>query len=154
MDLRNERGFTLVEVLIAVAILGIALLALMSMLSRGSLNVYAGGGQSKATGYARQMVEQLRNQPLAAPCNPPPPLPAGSCFPPPNGADNPERGIILPTCFPPPPQGDICRTWTVAPVGATVAPNRLWRITVTVAVAQNSQLVGGQNITIETMRAE
>lgn len=138
MDLRNERGFTLVEVLVAVAVLGIALVALMAMLSRGSLNVYAGGGQSKATAYARQLVEQLRNQPITAPCNPPAPL--AGCFPPANGADNPERGIA--------------RTWTVAQVGATATPNRLWRITVTVTVAQSAQITGGQNITIETMRAE
>ena len=138
MGTRDARGFTLVEVLIAIAILVIALLALLGLLSQGSLNVYIGGGESKATAYARQLAEQLRNQPLAAPCNPPAPL--AGCFPPANGADNPEGGIT--------------RTWTVAPVGATVTPNRLWRITVTVAVAQNSQLVGGQNITIETMRAE
>ncbi len=138
MDPRKERGFTLVEVLVAVAVLAIALVALMAMLSRGSLNIYAGGGQSKATAYARQLVEQLRNQPIVAPCNPPAPL--AGCFPPANGNDNPESGIA--------------RTWTVAQVGATATPNRLWRITVTVTVAQSAQMTGGQNITIETMRAE
>ena len=131
----DERGFTLIEVLVAISILVIALLALMSMLSRGSLNVAVGGGQSKATAFARQMVEQLRNQPVTVPCF------AAGCA---NQTDNPEAGIT--------------RTWTVAcvsfcPPGSPTG-NRLWRITVTVAATQSSQLAGSQNITIETMRAE
>ncbi len=135
MDLRNERGFTLVEVLVAIGVLAIALVALMAMLSRGSLNVYVGGGQSKATAYARQMVEQLRNQPVTVPCF----AVVAGCA---NQTDIPEGGIA--------------RTWTVAQVNPAVytAPNRLWRITVTVTVAQSAQMTGGQNITIETMRAE
>lgn len=124
---RSEEGFTLVEVLLAVAIVVIALTALLGMLSAGSMNVYVGGGQSKATAYARQQIELLRNVPVAAPA-------FG------NGNDTPEPGIA--------------RTWTVAPVGATVTPNRLWRITVTVSAAQSSQLAGTQNITLETMRSE
>ena len=48
----------------AIAILAVGLLAVLGMLSSGSVNVYAGGGQSKATAYARQQVEQLRNQPF------------------------------------------------------------------------------------------
>ena len=133
--LRDERGFSLVEVLVAMGVLTVALAALMAMLSRGSLNVYVGGGQSKATAFARQLVEQLRNQPI---CNPP--LTPPPCFQPGNGTDTPEAGIT--------------RTWQVAQVGGTGAPNRLWRITVTVTAAQSSQQVGGQSLTIETMRAE
>lgn len=135
----NDRGFTLAEVLVAIAILAIALLALLGMLSRGSVNVYVGGGQSKATAYARQLLEQLKTQPLGPPpCNSPAPL--AGCFPPANGADTPESGIN--------------RQWQITQAPGTVAPNRLWNIIVIVAVAQNSQQVGGQNITLQTMRAE
>lgn len=121
----NERGFTLVEVLIAIVILTIGLLALQAMLSRGALNVTVGGGQSTATAFARQQVEQLRNQPFN-------PGPAA-------GADTPVPGVN--------------RNWTIAPVAGTAAPNRLARITVTVT-ANQSQGVGSQSITVETMRAE
>ena len=138
MGTRDARGFTLIEVLIAVAILVVALLAFLGLLSQGSLNVYLGGGQSKATSYARQMAEQLRNQPINPPCNPPAPL--AGCFGPTNGTDIPEVGIT--------------RAWTVAAVGATVSPNRLWRITVTLNVRQSGATVGTQSITVETMRAE
>ena len=128
---------TLIEVLVAMSIITIALLALLSMLSSGSLSVAAGGGESKATAYARQQVEQLRNQllcaPATGPANPPP------CFPT-NGTDNPEPGLT--------------RTWTITPSGVTVAPNRLWNMTVTVASTQASQTASSQNVTIQTMRAE
>ncbi len=49
----NDRGFTLAEVLIAIAILGIALVALMAALPSGALTVSVGGGQTKATEFAR-----------------------------------------------------------------------------------------------------
>ncbi len=146
---RDDRGFTLTEVLVAIAILAVALVALLSMLSRGSLNVYAGGGQSKATAYARQLMEQLRNHPMNPPCNPPAPVPPmqgyvafTACFPalPANGNDIPENGIN--------------RQWQIAQVPGTAAPNSLWTISVTVAAFQNSQAVGGQNITLQTMRAQ
>ena len=114
-----------------------ALLALLSMLSSGSLRVAAGGGESKATGYARQQVEQLRNQLLCAPFTGPPNPPP--CFPT-NGADTLDNVWT--------------RTWTITPSGVTVAPNRLWNITVTVASTQASQTAASQNITIQTMRAE
>jgi len=138
MGTRDTRGFSLVEVLIAMAILTVALVALLGLLSQSSMNVYFGAGESKATSYARQIVEQLKNQPINPPCTPQAPL--AGCFGPTNGADIPEVGIA--------------RTWTVAAVGATVAPNRLWRITVRVNVNQSGATVGTQGITIETMRAE
>ena len=126
----DSRGFTLIEVLLAVAIITIALLALLSMLSAGSVNVYAGGGQSKATAFARQQIEFLRNVPVNDPR-----------FAPGNDPVNvPERGIT--------------RRWTVVQTGPTVAPNRLWTITVTVTATQTSTLVGSQNITLWTMRSE
>lgn len=131
MGTRDARGFTLIEVLIAVAILVVALLALLGLLSQGSLSVYLGGGESKATSYARQQVELLRNRPLTDACF------AAGCN---NITDTPETGIT--------------RTWTVAAVGATVSPNRLWRITVTVNVRQSGATIGTQSITVETMRAE
>lgn len=138
MRMRNAVGFTLIEVLIALVILTVGLVALPALLSRSLLNVYFGGEESKATSYARQIVEQLKNQPINLPCNPPAPL--VGCFPPPNGGDTPEAGIA--------------RTWTVAQVGATTAPNRLWQITVTVDANQSGPAVGTRHIEIQTMRAE
>lgn len=134
--MRDALGFTLIEVLIALAILTVALVALPGLLSQGFLNVYFGGGESKAASFGRQQIEQLRNWPINPPC------PVGGCFPPPpgNGTDNPEAGIT--------------RTWTVAQVGPTIAPNRLWRIIVTVDVNQSGATVGTRRIAIETMRAE
>src|SRR3989441_5080005 len=58
----NDRGMTLPEVVIAVAILTIGLLAVVGMLSSGFSNVVIGGGESKATSYARQKLEELKNR--------------------------------------------------------------------------------------------
>lgn len=138
MRKRDTLGFTLIEVLVALVILTVALVALPGLLSQSLLNVYFGGGESKATSYARGLAEQLKNQPINAPCTPPAPL--VGCFGPGNGADVPEAGIT--------------RTWAVAAVGATATPNRLWRITVTVNANQSGATVGTRRIAIETMRGE
>ena len=122
----DDRGLTLVEVLLAVAFLAVSLVALLTMLTHGSVNVAAGGGQSKATAYARQKVEELKNQPFA-------PGPTA-------GVDTPEGGIT--------------RSWTITPTGATVAPNRLATIQVIVRVDRATAVLGAQNITLTTMRAE
>jgi Tfp pilus assembly protein PilV len=122
----GQAGMSLIEVLLAVAFLAIALVALLSMLTQGSVSVVAGGGQSKATAYARQMMEQLRNQSFTVG--------------PVNGTDTPEAGIT--------------RAWSVAQAGATVAPNRLATIQVTVQVNRATGTLGAQNITLTTMRAE
>jgi hypothetical protein len=96
------------------------------MLTHGSVNVVAGGGQSKATAYARQMMEQLKNQPFVTG--------------PASGTDLPEAGIT--------------RSWTITPTGATTAPNRLATIQVVVRVDRATGTLGAQNITLTTMRAE
>jgi prepilin-type N-terminal cleavage/methylation domain-containing protein len=120
----DNRGMTLPEVLIAVAILTVGLLAVVSMLSAGFSNVIVGGGQSKATSYGRQKVEELRNQPFVATLA--------------QQTDAPETGVT--------------RTWQIAQVGATATPNRLARITVVVTWTGGS--TGGQQVTLETMRSE
>jgi prepilin-type N-terminal cleavage/methylation domain-containing protein len=120
----DAKGMTLPEVLIAIAILTIGLLAVVSMLSSGFSDVVVSGGQSKATSYARQKVEELRNQPFVVTLA--------------QQTDTPETGVT--------------RTWQIAQVGATATPNRLARITVTVTWTGGS--TGGQQVILETMRSE
>jgi Tfp pilus assembly protein PilV len=128
MPMRStESGMTLMEVLIAISFIAIALLALLGMLSTGYNSVAAGGSVSKATDYDRQQMEFLKNVGVADPRFA-------------NGNDTPETGVA--------------RNWTVAPVGATVAPNRLWRLTVTTTVTQTGRTTGSPGLTLETMRAE
>jgi len=122
----NQSGMTLIEVMLAVTFLAVSLVALLSMLAQGSVSVVAGGGQSKATAFARQMMEQLRNQPFV-------PGPT-------NGTDTPEPGIS--------------RSWSITPTGPTVPPNRLATIQVIVRVDRATATLGAQNITLTTMRAE
>ena len=123
---RCQAGMTLVEVLLAVTFLAISLVALLSLLTQGSISVGAGGSQSKATAFARQMMEQLKNQPFV-------PGPT-------NGADTPEPGIT--------------RSWSVTPSGLFPPPNRLVSIQVVVRVDRATGTLGAQNITLTTMRAE
>lgn len=123
----SQSGMTLMEVLIAIAFIAIALLALLAMLSNGYNSVAAGGSVSKATDYARQEMEFLKSVPVT-----------DARFA--NGNDTPEARVT--------------RSWTIAPVGATVTPNRLWRLTVTTIASQTGQAVGSPGISLETMRAE
>lgn len=89
----------------ASAILAIGLVALLSAFPIGYVDVNVSGGQSKATAYAQQMLEQLKNQPFT-----PGPL---------NQTDTPEPGYT--------------RTWAITQEPGTNTPNRLARIQVTVA---------------------
>jgi len=136
----DHQGMSLIEVLIAAAILAVGLLALVSAFPIGYVDVTASGGQSRATSYAQSMMEQLKNQPFPA------------AFPV-NGADVPDitPGVddvqytrtwnicLIDLCPPPPPPGL-----------PTVAPNRVARVRVTV------QWGGGrpQTVILESMRAE
>lgn len=59
MRRRNEAGFNLVELLIAIAVLGIILLAVLGLFSMGQRNVYAGRQASKAITLGNQVLEDL-----------------------------------------------------------------------------------------------
>jgi len=89
-SLRNDRGITLAEVLIAAAILSIGLAALMAVVPVASYAVQDGSQTSTATFLAQQRLEQVRNgvwndegidciglSPNAT--SPPAPSPAGTC---------------------------------------------------------------------------
>jgi len=127
MRTRPTSGFTLVEVMVAIAFIAVALLGLLAMLSTGYNSVAAGGAASKATDYGRQQIEFLKNVAVN-----------DARFA--NGNDTPETGVT--------------RTWTVAQVGLTATPNRLWRITVSTVVRQNGTAAGAPGLVLETMRAE
>jgi prepilin-type N-terminal cleavage/methylation domain-containing protein len=88
-SLRNDRGITLAEVLIAAAILSIGLAALMSVVPVASYGVQDGNQTSTATFLAQQRLEQVRNATwdAAGDCvglspnatSPPAPSPGGTC---------------------------------------------------------------------------
>jgi prepilin-type N-terminal cleavage/methylation domain-containing protein len=108
---RDHQGLTLIEVMIAAAILAVGLLAFLSAFPIGYVDVNVSGGQSKATAYAQQMLEQLKNQTFN-----PGPL---------NQTDTPEPGYT--------------RTWTITQELGTNPPNRLARIQVTVVWTQGDR---------------
>jgi prepilin-type N-terminal cleavage/methylation domain-containing protein len=57
----NERGFTLVEILIAVAVIGVGLMALSSAIPIAAYGIQEGNQFSTATFLANQRLEQVRN---------------------------------------------------------------------------------------------
>ena len=85
----NERGITLAEVLVAAAILGLGLVALMSVVPVATYAVQDGNQTSTATFLAQQRLEEVRNAAWtnASDCvgvsadasSAPAPSPAGTC---------------------------------------------------------------------------
>jgi prepilin-type N-terminal cleavage/methylation domain-containing protein len=73
---RNEAGMTLVEILIAMAILGVGLSALASAIPLSTYGIQEGNQTTTATFLANQRLEEVRNARWAgtAAC----PVPAGS----------------------------------------------------------------------------
>jgi len=63
----SQEGFGLVEVLVAVAILGMTLVALLAALSTGAIGVATKDEQVTAANLARSQLEYTRDQPYAAP---------------------------------------------------------------------------------------
>jgi prepilin-type N-terminal cleavage/methylation domain-containing protein len=56
---RQERGYSLVEILIAIAILGTVLLSIMSLFLFGRRNVYSGRQMTRATSVSTHVMEDL-----------------------------------------------------------------------------------------------
>lgn len=62
----NERGLSLVEILVAIAIIGIGLVGLAVVVPVASYGVQEGNQLSTATFLAEQRLEEVRNAPWAA----------------------------------------------------------------------------------------
>jgi prepilin-type N-terminal cleavage/methylation domain-containing protein len=58
----NSRGFTMIEVLIAIAILGIISIGFLSALATSSLSVALGDERTVAESLARRQIEYVKNQ--------------------------------------------------------------------------------------------
>lgn len=55
----NKRGFTLLEVMIAIAILGVALTVILQLFAQGLDSAKRSGEYSKAVLYAKEKMEEL-----------------------------------------------------------------------------------------------
>lgn len=63
---RNRNGFTLIEILVALVILSIALLALAGLMVTTTKNNAAGGHLTEAATFAQDTLERLRVAPLSS----------------------------------------------------------------------------------------
>jgi prepilin-type N-terminal cleavage/methylation domain-containing protein len=63
---RNRNGFTLIEILVALVILSIALLALAGLMVTTTKNNAAGGHLTEAATFAQDTLERLRVSPLSS----------------------------------------------------------------------------------------
>jgi prepilin-type N-terminal cleavage/methylation domain-containing protein len=71
----NQRGMTIAEVLVAVAILGVALAALTGVIPAAAYGIQEGAQLSTATFLAEQRLEQVRNATWQKPQPAPPAAP-------------------------------------------------------------------------------
>jgi len=62
----NEQGLTLLEILLAVTILCVGLLAVAVMFPTSSTNIDYGGNMSQATALAQEIIELFRNTTFAS----------------------------------------------------------------------------------------
>jgi prepilin-type N-terminal cleavage/methylation domain-containing protein len=91
----GDAGFTMMELVVAVGVIGTVLLGIAGVFIVSYTNVDHGGRVTRATTYAHQKVEELRNTAFSV-------LVAN-----PTGSDVPESAFT--------------RTWTVTPTGASPA---------------------------------
>jgi len=108
------RGFSLVEVLIAAALISVAFLAIASMFPTGYTNVVYGGNASRGLALAQQKVEELRN----------------SSFPPSSGSDSPSGftrtwTVDSITYGSPPVTGDVVRVTVTVTWPQVVRPGNI-----------------------------
>jgi len=59
-SIKSTRGFSLIEILIAIVILSVSLLALAALMVTTTQNNSFGGHMSEATTFAQDMLERLR----------------------------------------------------------------------------------------------
>lgn len=94
-------GFSLIEVMVAAAILSVALVALSGLFPTGYQNIAYGGGMTMATDLGQQKIEALRHLPfdLGAACTAPPTDLAclDTAGVPPGGASSETETITNPT---------------------------------------------------------
>jgi len=88
--MRGAPGFTLIEVMVTIGVIGAVLLGLTGIFLVSYTNVDYGGRVTRATAYAHQKAEELRNTPFVTLAG---------------GTDVPETAFT--------------RTWTVTMAGAS-----------------------------------
>lgn len=69
--MKSEKGFSLLEVMLAIALLGVIIAALMSALSTGSIAVFVADERATAESLAKSQMEYIRNQNYDASNDPP-----------------------------------------------------------------------------------
>ncbi len=61
MSIKDEKGYTLVELLLAVAVLGVIMVPFFGMFSAGNFNNFQAGNYSTAVNLAREKMESIKN---------------------------------------------------------------------------------------------
>lgn len=61
---QSQLGFTFVEALVAVALIGVGFVAVSNLFPIGYSNIAYSGNQTLAVSYAQQKIEQLKNLPF------------------------------------------------------------------------------------------
>jgi prepilin-type N-terminal cleavage/methylation domain-containing protein len=80
--MKQEKGFSLIEVVLAIALLGVVAVAFLGALATGSKTIFIADERATAESLARAQMEYVRNQDYDAENNPPqyaliPDIPAG-----------------------------------------------------------------------------
>ncbi len=63
--MKNEKGFTLIEVIIAVALLGVIAIAFLGALGTASLAMFIADERATAESLARSQMEYIKSQPYS-----------------------------------------------------------------------------------------
>jgi type II secretory pathway pseudopilin PulG len=146
---REESGFTLIEILVAVFILMIGLVAVMQWFPLGTAGVESGRRQSTGVFLAEQKVEQIKawSQGTAGNQGFPTVIAGGTCFTDPNGPCRPDAFNSIPG-YP-----EYSRTATINP-GPTLT-TQLVRVQVQYRrVTDRGTLTGGTQVDIATLIAQ